>query len=776
MPPADPPQRARSPIGAAAERLEDLRLLRGEGCYVDDLDRAGLLHAAVLRSPLAHGVIRGIDASAALARAGVRAVITAQDVQGALGGRLPRIPLRQDPLPQLAPFEQPVIAEGRVRYVGEPLALVVADDAGRAEDALDAIEIDLEPLPAVADRAAAAGGAVRLFEQAGDNCALTLAAARGDADAAFARAPYTRRERFRVHRHTALPMETRGLLAQWDGGCGRLTVWGAVKVPFANRRLLAAQLGLAVEAIDLIECDVGGSFGVRGEFYPEDFLVPFAAMRLHRPVKWVEDRREHMIATNHAREVECELEIACERDGTIVGLRGRAWTDVGAYLRATGVTPSRNIAQVAPGPYRIPHVDFRVSLFLTNKTPVGTYRGPGRFETDFFRERLMDMAAADLGIDRVEFRRRNLVAAAEMPYALPVVQPYGSRTATDSGDYRTTLERCLEAFDWPAKARLDGRLIDGRYHGIAVGCYLEGGASGPAERARLTLETDGTVSVHVGSSANGQGLETVLAQITADALAVPLAAIRCVIHGSTTAVAEGYGSYSSRSTAMGGSAILAAAQNLTRSIREAAAARFGCRPEQVEVVAGREVRGPGGRTATIAELATAPMTANGSFTSNRRTYSYGAHAAHVAVDPGTGHVAVLDYVAVEDVGRIVNPATLHGQTLGAIVQGLGGVLLEELHYDAEGQLLTGSLADYPLPGACEFPRIRVIALEEHPSPHNPLGVKGAGEGGIIPVGGVIANAVAAALRALGVEPRALPLTPPRVWRLVREAKAGGPAA
>jgi carbon-monoxide dehydrogenase large subunit len=597
-----------------------------------------------------------------------------------------------------------------------------------------------------------------------------LSAAKGDVDTAFANAPYTRREHFRVHRHTAVPMETRGLLAEWDAIRGKLTVSGASKVPFPNRRILAKHLGLGVDAIEMVEGDTGGAFGVRGEFYPEDFLIPFAAKRIGRPVKWIEDRREHLIATNHARDAECELEIACDREGKVLALRGHAHTDVGAYLRTNGATPSRNVAQVSPGPYDISHVRMDVSLMLTNKTPVGTYRGPGRFETDFFRERLFDMVAADLGIDRVEFRRRNLVAEKDIPYALPTVQPFDGRTSTDSGNYQVTLDRCLDEFGWAGKAQLNGKPIDGRYHGLGIGCYLEGGASGPSESARLVLETDGTVSIYTGSSAVGQGLETVLTQIAADALHMPMASIRGVFHGSTSGVKEGYGSYSSRSTVMGGSAIVNTSKLLLEKIRETAAARFGCAAGEIEIVDGREVHGPRGKSVSLAELATEPLSAEGSFSSNKRTYSYGAHAAHVAVNPGTGHVEVIDYVAVEDVGRIINPETLHGQTLGAIVQGLGGVFLEHLVYDGEAQPLIGSLADYLMPTAGDFPNIRIVALEQYPSPNNPLGAKGAGEGGIIPVGGVIANAIGAALGSLGVQPRELPLSPPRVWQLIQDAR------
>jgi carbon-monoxide dehydrogenase large subunit len=753
-------------VGSPIERIEDLRLLRGRGQFVDDLASPGLLHAVILRSQVAHGVIRAIDAEAARARAGVAAVITAADI----GASVPTIPLRQEPLPALQQYQQPVIATRKVRYVGEPVALVVAESAALAEDALEAIVVDIERLPVVADRAAAKRGDVLLFEPSRSNVASVITAVRGDIEAAFRDAPYTRRERFAVHRHSAVPMEPRGLLAEWDAAAGRMTVSGAAKVPFPNRRILAKMLGLAETSIRMLEYDVGGGFGARGEFYPEDFLIPFAARLLGRPVKWIEDRRENLMATNHARDAECELEIACSRDGTILGLRGEAATDLGAYLRTVGATASRNIAQVMSGPYRIPHVRVDVALTMTNKTPSGTYRGPGRFEADFFRERLIDMAARDLGLDPVAFRRKNLIREADMPYQLAKILVLDIETECDSGDYSVTLDRCLSEFGWTAKAGLQGKLIDGRYHGLGLGCYIEGGASGPKENARLKLEADGSVSVFVGSSSVGQGVETVFAQIAADALEIPMEQIKGVFHGSTDHVSEGFGSYSSRSTVMGGSAVVNAAAALRAAIKQTAAKRLGCAADDVVIDRGMAV-GPERRAIALAELAGEGLSAEGTYASNKRTYSYGTHAAHVSVDPKTGHVALIDYVAVEDVGRIVNPLTLHGQTVGAVVQGLGGVLLEHFVYDQDGQLLTGSFADYLLPTADDFPSIRAVALEEKPAPHNPLGVKGAGEGGIIPVGGVIANAVAAALSSLAVEPRELPLSPSRVWEMARAANS-----
>ena len=745
-------------IGAAIERFEDLRFLRGEGNFVGDLLPDGALHAVVVRSAVAHGRIRAVDTTAALAIAGVRAVLTAADV----GQPVPRIPIRLDAQASYKPFEQPVIATGKVRYVGEPVALVLADTQAIAEDGADAVGLDIEPLPAVVDAKDALAGGTLLLEAVGSNSPATIEGVKGDADRAFEGAPYVRRERFSVHRHTAIPMEPRGLVAEWDAAAGRLTVRGAAKVPYHNRRALAALMGLAEAQIDMVENDVGGGFGVRGEFYPEDFLIPFAARLTGRPVRWLEDRREHLMATNHAREAECEIEIACERDGRIRGLRARSLVNMGAYIRTTGSTPPRNIAQVLVGPYRIEHVRSEVTLLVSNKTPSGTYRGPGRYEADFFRERLLDLVAKDLGLDRVELRRRNLVRDADMPWPMPTVQPLNIPSECDSGDYAVTLERCLEAFGWGEKAALQGRLIDGRRHGIAIGCYLEGAGSGK-ESARLILQPDGRVMVNVGSSAIGQGVETIFRQIAGDLLELPLERIAGVQHGSTGLVEDGGGAFSSRSTVMAGTALTLAAEKLKASMRAAAAGRLGCGPDAVTIGDG-QLAGPGGRTVAFAEISAEVPAADGVYTSPKRTYSYGAHAVHVAVDPGTGGVGVLDYVAVEDVGRIINPETLHGQALGAIVQGLGGTLLEHLVYDGEGQLLTGSFADYLLPTATDFPRIEVHALELKPSPNNPLGAKGAGEGGIIPTGGLIANAVA---NALGAEPTALPLSPERVWALAR---------
>ncbi len=750
-------------IGSPIERLEDLRFLTGRGQYTDDLVSEKMLHAVILRSSIAHGRIRSIGTSAARALPGVHAVITAADI-----GKVPKIPLRHDPLPSSKLYIQPIIAVDKVRFVGEPIAVVVADSVAIAEDALEVITVDIEPLTAVIERDAARKSDVFLFEETGSNLAGTITATLGNTDMAFKAAPYARREHFKVQRHGAVPMEPRALVAVWDESRQHITVSGVCKVPFNNRRALALMMSLPETSVRMLEYDVGGGFGARGEFYPEDFLIPFASKLVGRPVKWTEDRRENLMALSHARDVECDLEIACTRDGMILALRGEACTDLGAYVRTNGATQSRNISQIMSGPYRIPHVRMDVAMVVTNKTPSGTYRGPGRFEADFCRERLFDMAAADLGIDPVEFRRRNLVAEADMPYALATVQVLDIVTECDSGDYQITLDRCLAEFNWTERTKLQGRLIGGRYHGIAIGCYLEGGGTGPRENARLVIETDGKISVFVGSSSVGQGVETVFSQIAADALEVPMERINNVFHGSTDYVTEGFGSFSSRSIVMGGNAIVNAADTLRDLVREAAAQRLGCAASEITFDRGMAVA-PDRAAIDFREFS--GFSAEGTHASNKRTYSYGAHAAYVAVDPRTGQVELIDYVAVEDVGRIVNPLTLHGQCVGAIVQGLGGALLEHFIYDENGQFLTGSFADYLLPTATDFPTIRAVALEDKPSPLNQLGAKGAGEGGIIPVGGVIANAVAAALAPLGVQLHELPLSPPRVWQAIQSAGA-----
>ena len=642
-------------VGQPIERLEDFRFVRGRGQFVDDLARNDMLHAAILRSSVAHGRIRAIDVSRAKKIPGVHAVITAAD----LGDPIPLVPMRLQPMPEFEAFGQPVMARDKVRYVGEALAMVLADSAGVAEDALGAIEVDIEPLPAVATWQSAAKNETLLFENKDSNVTMKFRAVLGDAAAAFKDAPYTRRESFSTQRHTALPMEPRGLLAEWDAASGRLTLSGAAKVLFANRRILAKQLGLAVDAIDMVEYDVGGSFGARGEFYPEDFLIPFAARHVGRPVKWTEDRREHLMCMNHAREAACDVEIACARDGTILGLRGHAFVDMGAYMRTNGAVGARNIAQFMSGPYRVANIDLDVSL-LADQQDAGRHlsrAGP-------FRDRFFPRAAARHGGARSRHRPDRVPPAQSRPRSRHAVhgrdhRAVRSKDELDSGDYQVTLDRCLAEFGWAEKEKLKGKLIDGRYHGLAVCCFIEGGAAGPKESARLVLETDGTLTVYMGSSGVGQGLETAFAQIAADAMDMPMDRINQVFHGSTAYVSDGYGSYHSRSIVMGGSAVLDAATKLRAAMSAEAARRLNCGAAEVALADGRATA-PDGKSVSWAELAPEPLSVEGAFSNHKHTWAYGAHAAHVAVDPKTGAVALVDYVAVENCGRMINPLTLQG--------------------------------------------------------------------------------------------------------------------
>jgi carbon-monoxide dehydrogenase large subunit len=765
--PVHPPSAGRL-VGAAVRRSEDRRFLTGRGRYVADVVDPAHAHAAVVRSAVAHARLTGLDTAAARRAPGVLAVLTADDL-GDLGTP---IPMRLAPLPGFERYLQWPLARERVRYVGEPLALVVAEDRYAAEDAVERVRVDYDVLPAVVDPRDATADRVLVHEASGTNVATRYRVSRGDPDAAFASAVYTRRETFRCQRHSGVPLETRGLVATWDAASGTLRMLGATKVPFFNRRALARMLRLDEARIELIELDVGGSFGVRGELYPEDVLIPLAAMRLGRPVKWIEGRREHLLAANHSREIVCELEIAADADGTIRALRGRVLADMGAYVRTNGGVVPAKAAQFLPGPYRIPHFACEVQAIVTNKTPTGTYRGPGRFEANFFRERLLDLVAADLGLDPAEVRLRNLITPGELPWPIGALVPYEASGAYDGGDYPAALRRALEASDYARVAKANGALVDGRLQGIGLGCFVESSGAGPAETARIVARGPGRVELYTGCASSGQGHETVMAQILADALGIPFEWIT-VFHGSTTLVAEGWGTYHSRAVVVGGSAVAAAAGELRARLVALAGERSGLDASALEC-RGLDVHrrdGSAGGAPVLALAHAAPLEVVGKFTTTALTYTYGAHVAHVAVDPETGATEVLKLVTVEDVGRVINPALVHGQALGSAVQGLAGAFLEELVYDETGQLLTATLADYALPTAADFPSIESITLEDAPSASNPLGAKGAGEGGIVATGAAAANAVAAALASTGVVIRELPLSARNLARWMAEARA-----
>jgi aerobic carbon-monoxide dehydrogenase large subunit len=765
-------------VGTSVRRKEDPRLLMGRGKYAADFRLPGLLHAAVLRSPHPHARLGAIRVKAALALPGVHAVVTAEDL-----GPIGRIPVRLGQTrPSVSAGLQHPLAREKVRYVGEPVAFVVAESRYLAEDALDLMEVDYDPLPTVADgRLALERGAPLLHEAVPGNLVDTLATHKGDAERALAGARHRVRERFSVQRHTGVPMETRGLTAAFDRGTGVLRLWGVAKVPHFNRRVLADLLGHPEHLIHFVEMEVGGGFGVRGEFYPEDLVVPWTAMRLGRPIQWIEDRREHLMATNHSRQQAHDIEIGFDDGGRIVALVDRFIVDMGAYIRTHGVVVPELTAALLPGPYRIPNYTCEIRCVLTNKTPTGTYRGPGRFECTFVRERLMDIAAGQMGIDPLELRRRNFITADEMPYEVGGGS-LNQRTVYDCGDYRSAFDQALQAVEYEqARAAQTRARSEGRYLGIGVGCLVEKAGLGPWEYARVEVDATGHVAVYSGVAAVGQGIETTLAQVCADELNVSPESIT-VVHGDSTLVPFGVGGFASRGASVALPAAVGAAQKVRDKIFRVAAGLLEAAADDLVLEGSAvHVRGLPERRVTFRELARAAvpgppgmepgLSAAHFFEAPRMTYPYGTHVAVVEVDPDTGCVRLLKYAIAYDIGRAVNPMIVHGQLVGALAQGIGGALLEELVYDEQGQLLTTTFMDYLPPPAMEMPASTAVRiLEETPTPLNPLGVKGVGEGGSSGCGGAIANAVADALAPLGVSITALPLSPDRLLALILAAR------
>ena len=767
-------------VGRPLKRREDFRFITGRATYVDDIKLPNMLHGAVLRSPRAHARIRSINTTEALKLPGVVRVFTFAD----LGALAVPVPIRMYHLPGLEAHLQPLLAHEKVRYVGEPVALAIAESRYLAEDALDAIEVEYEDLLAVIDVYEALKDQILLREETGTNCAAVHEFSIGDADKAFRDAEYTRTEEFRVHRFTGNPMETRGLVAAFDRGKGELTVWGVTKLPHLNRQTIANFLKMPERKLHFIENDVGGGFGIRGELYPEDFLIPFAAVSLGQPVKWIEDRREHLMAANHSRENRCQLEVAARKDGTILALRATIYGDMGAYIRTHGGLVPCSTAALLTGPYRIPNYHAKIHLVVTNKTGLGTFRAPGRYESCFYRERMLDLMAQDLGIDPVELRFKNLLRPEEIPYEVGVTRPGSAPTVLDSGDYPSALRRGLAEFEYDGLRPLQGRLVNGRYHGTGIACFVKNtGGLEPYEGARIVIGDRNDVAVYLSISVLGQGHETAMAQICADALGVPMEWIT-IFHGNTDITPFGWGTFASRGTVMCGSAVHLAGQKLKQKLLKAAAEQLGADTASLDLSDGKifrlhteapplelneivfRVRHSGNLNEGFPELEETAY-----FHSSQMTYSYGVHLAHVAVDAETGMMEVLKYLVVEDVGRAINPLLVHGQTVGSAVQGIGGTMLEELIYDDNGQLLTGSLMDYLLPTSTDVPNIGSVVLEEKPSPLNPLGVKGAGEGGIVGTGAALANALSHALADYSIQVKTLPLTPDRIRAWIRASSA-----
>jgi len=736
-----------------------------------------MVHAAILRSTCAHARIVRIDTEAASKAPGVIGVFTAADMPN-----VRTIPMRTGRVPGLERSQQTPIAKDKVRYVGDPVAVVVAEDRYLAEDALEFIEVEYEPLGVVTDpREAMQPGAPRLHDTVSENIAANFQVNVGNLDAAMAEAELVLEEEFSVQRHAAVPLETRGLVAEFDEGRGVLTVWGPTKMTHANWRILSELLNLPQSSIHFIEPDVGGGFGARGEFYPEDFLIPFVAVRSRRPVCWIEDRSENLKATNQSREQKHRVRIGVKKDGTIVAMEAEILFNMGGYTRTHGAVPAISASAMLRGPYRIKNYRCNVFCVLTNKTPGGTYRSPGRYEANFVRERMLDLVAHRLGLDPADVRRRNFIRPEEMPY------DHGPHPfhymVYDTGDYPAQFERALERIDYEGlKSTCEAARKEGRAVGVGIGCFVETSGIGPWEYARVEIDNAGKVVLYSGCNSVGQGVDTVLSQIVADELQVRLEDVR-VVHGDTAQVPYGNGSNASRTTVMAGSAAVGASRKVKDKLLRVASAALEIDPEDLLLADGKVgARGAPERSLSYAEIAqlAAPgpalkkgfkpgISEEDFFATDQRPFPYGVHIAVVEVDRETGVVKVLDYLIAEDVGRKINPMLIEGQMAGGLAQGIGGALLEEFVYDTDGQPLSTSFMDYLIPTAMEVPRAQFLSTEDFPTPLNPLGVKGAGEGGIAAVGGALANAVSS---ALAVEVTRLAMKPEYLMDLTRQGGKG----
>lgn len=777
-------------VSQSVRRTEDPPLLMGRAHFIGDLRLPGLRAVAFLRSPHAHARIAAIDVRAALAMPGVEAVVTGADlapstrpIRAAMSG---------------AGYKEtgwPVLAVDKVRFAGEPVAAVVAADPYRAEDAVEAIEVSWEPLPAVADaEASMRAGAPRLHEELPDNILFHTHFEHGAVEAALASADIRLSERFRHGRCSSVPMEPRGVMAAVDPVDGMLTVWASSQTPHLMRSGLAEALGMPDSRVRVLCPAVGGGFGPKMHLYPEDVAVAQLARRLGHPVRWLEDRRENLLASAQARDHVNHVEIGARRDGTLVALRSTLICDSGAYsvYPVTASLEPLTAAGILPGPYRLPALAYDAYAVATNKCPAGAYRGVGMALGTFVRERLIDMVARRAGLDPVDVRRRNLVDAAELPFAT------ASGLVVDSGDFKQSLERALEAGDYAGLRSRPRRTAEGKYRGVGVAAYTEftGMGSGTFRRrgmrqvsghdaATVRVEPTGEVRGFVSAASQGQGHATTLAQVLADELGVDLGAVT-IVEGDTERCPYGSGSFASRSIVVSGGALVLAARRVRDKIARIAAHMLEAAPEDLTIEGGSiAVRGAPGRTlrvADVADLAYRPaggmlppgedpaLEATQYYDPPPATFSNGSHVVAVEVDADTGQVTVVRHVVVEDCGRMVNPMIVDGQTHGAVAQGIGNALYEEVAYDEGGQPLTTTFMDYLIPGTMDVPPVQVVHMETPPAV-TVSGFKGMAEGGTIGATAAVANAVADALAPLAVEVREVPLTPDRVRRLIKETRA-----
>jgi carbon-monoxide dehydrogenase large subunit len=757
-------------IGGAMRRLEDPRLLRGQASFIEDLEIPRALHVAFVRSEYPHARLSSVDLTPARAVEGVAAAVCGHDV----GARRIHAVVEH---PALRPCGQPLLADGVVRYVGEPIAAVLAETRAAAEDGLAAVAVEYEPLDVLPSaEAALEPGAPILHPDLGDNLAGAFDVRVGDPEGAFATADRVVRGRFYVQRYTGMPLEPRGVAAVWDAGREHLTLWSSTQWPHTLREALSTLVELPEQSIRVIAPDVGGGFGVKQDVYPEEVVVALLARRAHRPVKWVETRREHLCTAVHAREQWHAMEVAVRGDGTILGMRAEVVCDQGAYTRSLGILCPSLTAAGLPGPYRFHNYACKVRVALTNKAPAAAYRGAGQPEAVFATERIVDRVAEELGLDPAEVRRRNFIRPDEFPWDV------GTRSAQtpvvyDSGDYAAGLDRALELVRY-ARWRKKQAAEPDRWLGIGLAAYVMLTGLGPHESSRLRVDPSGRLSLVTGASPHGQGTATALAQVVAQVLGVSPRDVS-VSHGDTDAIPFGVGTYASRNAVVAGNAAYGAALEVRSRAIALAAYLLEAEPDDVELVdGGVQVRGVPASRLSLGRLAAAAapgqplppgltpgLEATHYFLAPRATFASGLHVAVVEVDRDTLAVHVLEYAVVSDAGPLINPLIVEGQIVGGVAQGIGGALYEELSYDERANFLSQSLLDYCMPVARQIPDVKIAHLFT-PSPLNPLGVKGLGEGGAMAPPAAMANAVEDALRGRGVRIDATPITPSRLRALL----------
>lgn len=776
-------------VGQSLLRREDKRLLTGEGQFVADLKLPGMLHAVFVRSQVAHGRIRSVDLSAALEAPGVVYAIAGPD----LAKVLTPVPDAQLALPKkwttrvqhkfLNP-QQPLLAHDKVRHVGEAIAVIIAESRYQGEDAAELVTVDIEALHAVVDpQAGITDGSPVLHEQYNTNLIGDFTVSKGNVEAALKAAPHRLKRRFHHHRYGALPMECRGVVSVYDRRSDTITIWSACQVVHWLRREASTVLGMPEARIRSVALDVGGGFGVKGHVYPEDLLIPYLAREIGRPIKWIEDRHEHLMSACHSRDQIHEVEIGFDDQGRLLAFDDEFYVDCGAW-NPIGSGIAYNTAVHLPGPYKFDHFSVRSRIVATNKVPNAPYRGAGRPEATFAMERMMDLIARELNLDPAEVRFRNMIPAAEMPYSLGLPYRDGEPIVYDSGDYPESLRLALEGIGGleAFREKQKAARAEGRYLGLGIGCYVEGTGVGPFEGATIRIDPTGKVYLAGGACPQGQGMETIFSQIVADAWKVDPKDV-VVSLADTSSISIGFGTIASRSTVTLSGAIHGASDALRKKVFAIAAHMLECSPEDLELRNGAVgLLGVPGKEISLSSIAKA---ARPGWDNNRPagmaagleetayfepptvTWAYATHAAIVEVDAVLGRMDIQKYVIVHDCGTVVNPMLVDGQIHGGFVQGLGGAVLEEFNYDSEGQLLAGSFMDYLCPGASDVPHVDLIHMH-FPTPLNPLGVKGVGEGSAIAPPVVIANAVSDAFSERSVEFNNTPVRPEQIVRAMFE--------